>query len=74
MLTLSKALKTGRVGDFIRQQEEAGIGPIDKGAFNAVAETIIKAPRSKDQTSRSSSGGGSTGKKTRRGTGQGVSG
>ena len=74
VLTLSEARKLGRLQEFIAQEEARGIGPIDRTEFGALAAALVKAPRSEDQTSRSSSGDGSTGKKTHQGNGQGVSG
>jgi hypothetical protein len=62
MMTLSKALKSGRLREFIEQEEARGVGP----ANSKQVETAIKAlaatlPQSEDQTSRSSSGDGSNG-------------
>lgn len=73
MLTLSEAQKSGRLEEFIAEQEAAGVGPIELGAFRSLAAALIKAPLSEDQTLRSASDGNSTGKKTRRGSGQGAS-
>lgn len=64
MLTLSDAQKTGKLQDFVAEQEAAGIGPIDLAEFDALAAKTIKAPQLEDQTSRSASGDGSTGKRT----------
>jgi hypothetical protein len=72
-LSLSEAIKSGQLPEFIAQQEAAGVGPIDRAEFDAAMGAIVKAPRSKDRTSRSSSAGNSNGKKTRRGSGQGAS-
>jgi hypothetical protein len=68
MLTLSEAVKTARLQEFIAQEEARGIGPASRAEFEALTEALIKAPQSKDQTSRSPSGNGSTGKKTRQGS------
>ena len=63
MLTLSKALKTGRLQDFIRREEERGIGPVDRNELDAKIERLATTPvKSKDRTSHSTSGGGLTGK------------
>ena len=70
MLTLAEAQKSGRLEEFIAQQEAAGIGPIEIGAFRTSAAALVKAPPPKGQTSRFSSDGNSTGKRTRRDTGQ----
>lgn len=69
MLTLAEAVKSGRLQDFIAQEEARGGAPVDRAAFDALAEKLIKAPQLEDQTSRSASGDGSSGKKTRRGNG-----
>ena len=69
MLTLADALKTGRIVEFAKQEEDRGVGPIDRAEFDAGTAALIKAPQSEDQTSRSSSGDGLTGKKTRQGSG-----
>lgn len=61
-LSLSRALKENRLEDFIRQSEAAGIGPIDEAAFMLAASKVIKREPQSDQTSRSASSGGSTGK------------
>jgi hypothetical protein len=69
MLTLSEAVKSGKLQEFIEQEEARGVGPIDRAAFDALAAALVKAPQSEDQTSRSASGDGSSGRKTRRGSG-----
>jgi hypothetical protein len=68
-LPLAKALKTNRISEFVAQEEARGIGPIDRAEFDGAVAKVIKAQRSGDQTSRSASGDGSTGKRTRRDTG-----
>jgi hypothetical protein len=73
MLSLSEAVKTGRLKEFIAEQEAAKRGPIDRAEFESAVARVIKAPRSEDQTLHSASVGSSIGKKTRRGSGQGVS-
>ena len=69
MLTLSEAVKTGRLQEFIAQEEARGIGPIDRADLDRALAKVIKAPQSKDQTSHSPSSDGLTGKRTRRGSG-----
>jgi hypothetical protein len=69
VLTLAEAQKSGRLQEFITEQEAAGIGPIEIDALKSLTEALIKAPPPKDQTSRSSSAGNSTGKRTRQDTG-----
>ena len=55
MLTLADAMKSGRLQDFIAQEEARGIGPIDRADFEAARAKLVKAPRSKDRTSSSAS-------------------
>jgi len=74
MLTLKQALEDGRLAEFAAQEEARGIGPIDRAELDRAVAKLIRAPQSEDRTSRSSSGDGSTGKRTRRGSGQGAEG
>ena len=53
MLSLSKAQKTGRLQDFIAQEEARGVGPIREAEFDMTASAVIKTPQSDDQTSGS---------------------
>lgn len=69
MISLSEAVKSGRIHDFIAQEEARGVGPIDRAEFDALTAALAKAPQSEDQTSRSASGDGSSGKKTRQDSG-----
>jgi hypothetical protein len=73
MLTLSIAIKTGRLQDFIDQEEARGVGSIDRAEFDRLLGKAVKAPRSEDQTSCSPLRDGSTGKRTRRGNGRHIS-
>ena len=73
MISLSEALKADRLEEFIVQELGRGIGPIDRAEFDGAVSKIIKAPRPEDRTSRSSSDGNSSGKKTRRDSGQDAS-
>jgi hypothetical protein len=74
VLTLAEAIKSDRLDEFIAQQEERKvIGPIDRAEFDGAVSRLIKAPPPRDQTSRSSSGGSSSGKRTRRDTDQDAS-
>jgi hypothetical protein len=73
MLTLSEAIKTGQLQEFIAQEEARGVGPVDRAELDRALAKMIKAPRSKDQTSRSPSPDGSTGKRTRQGNGRRIS-
>jgi hypothetical protein len=62
MLTLSKALKSGQLREFIAQEEARGVEPVDLKEFQDLAERLIKDTPPKDQTSRSPGRGGSSGK------------
>jgi hypothetical protein len=73
MLTLSEAVKSGRLQEFIAQEEARGVGPIDRADLDRALAKMVKAPQSKDQTSRSPLPDGSTGKRTRRGNGRHIS-
>ncbi len=72
-LSLSSATRDGRLPEFIAQEEARGIGPINRAELDRDIAALIKAPQSKDQTSRSASGDGSTGKRTRQGIGRHIS-
>jgi hypothetical protein len=63
MLTLSEALKTGKIAEFVKQEEARGIGPVSRKKLDAAIKQLATTPpKSKDRTSRSTSGGGSNGK------------
>ena len=64
MLSLSDALKHGKIEEFIAQEEARGIGPIDRADFGAAVAKLVKAPQSKGRTSRSASRDGSNGTET----------
>lgn len=64
-LTLAKAIASGKLGDFIAQEEARGVGPADKTNLDRALSRLIKAGKSEDQTSHSASSDGLTGKKTR---------
>lgn len=51
-LTLSEALASDRLADFVAQAEADGIGPIDRAQFDALVGRVT-APPPEDQTSRS---------------------
>ena len=72
-LSLRKAQKDGRLADFIAQEEARGIGSIERSELDRALAKLIKARQSKDQTSRSPSRDGSTGKRTRQGNGRRIS-
>jgi hypothetical protein len=61
-LSLKDALAAGKLEEFIRQAEAYGVGPVDERWFFAAARNVIKPAKQSDQTSRSASRGGSTGK------------
>lgn len=73
MLTLSKAVKEGRLSEFIAQEEARGVGSIDRAEFDRLLVKAVKSPQSKDQTSHYPARGGSTGKRTRQGTDRRIS-
>lgn len=57
-LTLSQALKEGRLDDFAEQAEAEGIGPAHRAQFDVLMGTLTTPPP-EDQTSRSPDCGGS---------------
>jgi hypothetical protein len=73
MISLAEAVKTGRLDEFIAQEEARGIGSIERAQLDRTLAAMLKAPRSEDQTSRSPLSDGSTGKRTRRGNGRHIS-
>lgn len=68
-LSLTDAIKSGKLSDFIAQEEARGVGPIDRTDFEALSAALVKAPQSEDQTSHSASDDDLSGKRTRRGSG-----
>jgi hypothetical protein len=64
MLSLAEALKTGRLQEFIAQEEARGVGPIDRAEFDALLKKAATATQSKGRTSRCASDDGSSGKRT----------
>lgn len=61
-LSLSQALRENRLEDFIRQEEERGVAPVKGSDFDRALKLLVRPRQSAGQTSRSPSGGGSTGK------------
>ena len=53
MITLEKAIKDGRLQEFIAQEDARGVGPIDLAELDVALSRVITQPRSKDQTSPS---------------------
>lgn len=60
-LTLSEALLSGRLDDFVAQAEAEGVGPADRSQFEAMVGRIT-APQPEGQTSRSPARGSTRGK------------
>lgn len=60
-LSLSEALASGRLAEFIQQAEAEGVGPADCAQFDALVGRVI-APQPEDQTSRSPAHGSKRGK------------
>lgn len=63
-LTLANALAEGRLADFVAQEELRGVGPISQADLDHALSIVIKGGQSEDQTSRSPSRDGSSGKRT----------
>ncbi len=61
-LTLSNAIKAGRLQDFIAQEEVRDGSPANKNHFDTLINTAVKPRRSEDQTSGSRGPDDSTGK------------
>ena len=61
-ISLTEAIKHGRLRDFIDQEEARGVGPISAAEFDETAATVIKTPPQDDQTSGSLPRDGSRGK------------
>lgn len=58
MITLSEATRTGRLAEFIAQEEARGIGPADKKKLAALLKKAATTmPPTKRQTSGSRTGG-----------------
>lgn len=63
MLTLTEALKTGKIAEFVKQEEDRGIGPVARKKLDATIKRLATTPlKSEDRTSRSTYRGGSRGK------------
>ena len=61
-LTLTEAIKSGRLGEFAAQEKKRGVGKANAKEFDALVGAAVKQPQSKGRTSRSPSRGGSRGK------------
>jgi hypothetical protein len=64
-ITLKVAIKTGDLEAFIALAEAEGFGAADADAFHKALTAAVKPQKSKRQTSRSPSGKGAPGKRTR---------
>lgn len=62
MLSLSEALKTKRLQDFIAQEEARGVPPADLLEVQSLIDEMITAKPQEDQTSHSPERDGSSGK------------
>lgn len=62
MLTLTEAIKTGRLRQFVLQEEKRGIGPADRKRLEELLRKTATKTQSKGRTSRSASRDGSSGK------------
>jgi hypothetical protein len=49
-ISLKKALETGRLGDFIRQEEKRGVEPVSEAEFDRAVRKLSRPPQSKDRT------------------------
>jgi hypothetical protein len=63
-LSLSEAQKTGRLQEFIAQQEALELQSVSTQTFDKAVRAAAKGSQPRDRTSRSRVRGGSTGKKT----------
>lgn len=50
MITLIEALKSGKLSEFISQQELKGVESPPQEKFDAMIKLAVKAPRPQDQT------------------------
>jgi len=68
-LTLKQAREQGRLPEFAAQAERdhMDLHPISTGQFDAVLGRIVKSAPAANRTSRSRTGDGSSGSRTRRG-------
>lgn len=62
MINLKEAARTGRIEDFIKQEEARGVPPVDSAELKTAIERLVKPHRSEDRTSRFASRDGSNGK------------
>jgi hypothetical protein len=50
-LSLRQAVESGRIQEFIAQEEARGVASISEAEFDETASTVIKTPLQDDQTS-----------------------
>jgi hypothetical protein len=63
MLTLTEAIKTDRLREFIKQEEARGVGPAQSRDVDKAIKILATTPtQSGDRTSHPTSRGGSRGK------------
>ena len=65
MINLVEAIKSGRLSEFIAEQESNGVEKISKNQFDAIVKKAVKERPPQDQTSGSRAPDNSNGKKTR---------
>lgn len=65
ILSLAAAIREDLLQEFIAQEEARGVGPALKADLDSALARLIKPEKSEDQTSRSASFDGSTGRRTR---------
>ena len=53
MLSLREAVESGRLQEFIAQEEARGVDPTSEAEFENTASTVIRTPLQGDQTSGS---------------------
>jgi hypothetical protein len=66
-LTLAEALRSDRLSEFVAEQEAGGLAAADRQRFERVVRAAVSRGTAEDRTSRSRSGDGSSGSRTRRG-------
>lgn len=59
MITLSQAISSGKLADFIEQEEKRGVGPAPTAEVEKAIRLLAKRKQSAGRTSRSASGDGS---------------
>lgn len=62
MLSLSEAIRSGRLSDFIDQEEARGVPMCSANELDAALGAVIRPQQSDDQTSSSRDDGCSSGK------------